>query len=111
MAQRPAGARSDRDAGRCHERHLSAFLVEEEGTDSTFRALAEVFGQHGLPLSLYTDRGTIIFTRRRLAERSTGRARRKSAGRWIIWVSNISRPIRPRRAAVWNACSRPCRIG
>jgi transposase len=32
----------------------SAFLVEEEGTDSTFRALAEVFGAHGLPLSLYT---------------------------------------------------------
>ena len=40
---------------------LSAFLVEEEGTDSTFRALAEVFGQHGLPLSLYTDRGSHYF--------------------------------------------------
>jgi transposase len=40
---------------------LSAFLVEEEGTASTFRALAEVFGQHGLPLSLYTDRGSHYF--------------------------------------------------
>ncbi len=40
---------------------LSAFLVEEEGTDSTFRALAEVFGQHGLPLSLYTGRGSHYF--------------------------------------------------
>ena len=40
---------------------LSAFLVEEEGTDSTFRALAEVFGRHGLPLSLYTDRGSHYF--------------------------------------------------
>src|ERR1700687_4532317 len=30
----------------------SAFLVEEEGTASTFRALQEVFGRHGLPLSL-----------------------------------------------------------
>ncbi len=40
---------------------LSAFLVEEEGTDSTFRALAEVFGAHGLPLSLYTDRGSHYF--------------------------------------------------
>lgn len=30
----------------------SAFLVEEEGTASTFRALKEVFGEHGLPLSL-----------------------------------------------------------
>jgi transposase len=40
---------------------LSAFLVEEEGTASTFRALAEVFGRHGLPLSLYTDRGSHYF--------------------------------------------------
>ena len=39
----------------------SAFLVEEEGTASTFRALAEVFGRHGLPLSLYTDRGSHSF--------------------------------------------------
>ena len=36
----------------------SAFLVEEEGTGSTFRALNDVFGRHGLPLSLYTDRGS-----------------------------------------------------
>jgi len=40
---------------------LSAFLVEEEGTVSTFRALEEVFGRHGLPLSLYTDRGSHYF--------------------------------------------------
>jgi transposase len=40
---------------------LSAFLVEEEGTASTLRALTEVFGQHGLPLSLYTDRGSHYF--------------------------------------------------
>ena len=39
----------------------SAFLVDEEGTASTFRALAEVFGRHGLPLSLYTDRGSHYF--------------------------------------------------
>jgi transposase len=39
----------------------SAFLVEEEGTGSTFRALLEVFGRHGLPLSLYTDRGSHYF--------------------------------------------------
>lgn len=39
----------------------SAFLVAEEGTGSTFRALLEVFGQHGLPLSLYTDRGSHYF--------------------------------------------------
>jgi transposase len=40
---------------------LSAFLVAEEGTASTFRALEEVFGLHGLPLSLYTDRGSHYF--------------------------------------------------
>jgi len=39
----------------------SAFLVEEEGTASTFRALLEVFVAHGLPLSLYTDRGSHYF--------------------------------------------------
>jgi transposase len=39
----------------------SAFLVDEEGTASTFRALIEVFGAHGLPLSLYTDRGSHYF--------------------------------------------------
>jgi transposase len=39
----------------------SAFLVAEEGTASTLRALLEVFGRHGLPLSLYTDRGSHYF--------------------------------------------------
>ena len=39
----------------------SAFLVDEEGTASTFRALLEVFTGHGLPLSLYTDRGSHYF--------------------------------------------------
>jgi hypothetical protein len=39
----------------------SAFLIEEEGTGSTFRGLSEVFSQHGLPMSLYTDRGAPYF--------------------------------------------------
>ncbi|HQT79502.1 MAG TPA: ISNCY family transposase, partial [Rhodopila sp.] len=39
----------------------SAFLVAEEGTASTFQALLEVFGKHGLPLSLYTDRRSHYF--------------------------------------------------
>jgi transposase len=39
----------------------SAFLVDEEGSASTFRALTEVFGAHGLPLTLYTDRGSHYF--------------------------------------------------
>jgi hypothetical protein len=36
----------------------SAFLVEEEGTVSSFKAVAEVIEGHGLFNSLYTDRGS-----------------------------------------------------
>ena len=39
----------------------SAFLIEEEGTASSFGGLAETFGAHGLPMSLYTDRGSHYF--------------------------------------------------
>lgn len=39
----------------------SAFLVEEEGTASTFRGLLETFTAKGLPSSLYTDRGSHYF--------------------------------------------------
>jgi transposase len=39
----------------------SAFLVEEEGTASSFRALAEVIDKHGLFCELYTDRGSHYF--------------------------------------------------
>ena len=39
----------------------SAFLVEEEGTASSLRACLEVFGERGLPASLYTDRGSHYF--------------------------------------------------
>ena len=39
----------------------SAFLVEEEDTASSFRACQEVFGDKGLPGSLYTDRGSHYF--------------------------------------------------
>ena len=39
----------------------SAFLVEEEGTASTFQGLLEVFTKYGLPSSLYTDRGSHYF--------------------------------------------------
>ena len=39
----------------------SAFLVEEEGTQSSFRGLAEVIGRHGLFCELYTDRGSHYF--------------------------------------------------
>src|SRR3546814_340983 len=39
----------------------SAFLVEEEGTASSFRGLREVVTRHGLFCALYTDRGSHYF--------------------------------------------------
>jgi len=39
----------------------SAFLVEEEGTNSSFRGLLETFTTLGLSSSLYTDRGSHYF--------------------------------------------------
>jgi hypothetical protein len=39
----------------------SAFLVEEEGTASSFRGLREVIERHGLFCALYTDRGSHYF--------------------------------------------------
>jgi transposase len=39
----------------------SAFLVDQEGTASSFRGLAEVVSKHGLFCSLYTDRGSHYF--------------------------------------------------
>jgi len=39
----------------------SAFLVEEEGTASSFRGLLEVLAEKGLPCSLYSDRGSHYF--------------------------------------------------
>ena len=47
----------------------SAFLVEEEGTASSFRGLREVVATHGLFCSLYTDRGSHYFHTPKAGER------------------------------------------
>jgi transposase len=47
----------------------SAFLVDEEGTLSTFRALAEVIAGHGLPCALYTDRASHYFVTPKAGEK------------------------------------------
>src|SRR6476620_2101741 len=39
----------------------SAFLIDEEGTASSFQGLLETFVAKGLPSSLYTDRGSHYF--------------------------------------------------
>lgn len=58
----------------------SAFLVEEEGTASTFRACLEVFGAKGLPSSLYTDRGSHYFFTPKAGE-GVDKERRTQVGR------------------------------
>ena len=58
----------------------SALLVEEEGTASTFRGLLEVFGAKGLPLSLYTDRGSHYFVTLKAGE-TVDRSRLTQVGR------------------------------
>jgi transposase len=60
----------------------SAFLVEEEGTASTFRGLLEVFESRGLPLSLYTDRGSHYFVTLKAGE-TVDRSRPTQVG-WAL---------------------------
>ena len=62
LARRPAGARSDRDAGRCDERDLFGLSGRggRHGLDVP-GACARCSSDHGLPLSLYTDRGSHYF--------------------------------------------------
>jgi hypothetical protein len=87
----------------------SAFLVAEEGTHSTLRALHEVTAQHGLPCSLYTNRGSHYrgshyFVTPKTGEKPDPRPRR-SAGRWRSSASSTPRRFRPRRGAARNALS------
>jgi transposase len=58
----------------------SAFLVEEEGMASTFRACLEVFTARGLPSSLYTDRGSHYFFTPKAGE-AVDKARLTQVGR------------------------------
>jgi hypothetical protein len=62
----------------------SAFLVEEEGTASTFQGLLEVFIAQGLSLSLYTDRGSHYFYTAKAGE-EVDRARLTQVGRALAW--------------------------
>ena len=51
----------------------SMFLVEEEGTASTLRALGEVIGERGLFCALYTDRGSHYFYTPKAGEKVSAR--------------------------------------
>ena len=58
----------------------SAFLVDEEGTVSTFQALLDVFSCKGLPASFYTDRGSHYFWTPKAGE-AVDKARLTQVGR------------------------------
>lgn len=58
----------------------SMFVVEEEGTLSSFRALAEVIERHGLFCELYTDRGSHYFHTPKAGE-PVSKAARTQVGR------------------------------
>jgi transposase len=58
----------------------SAFLVEEEGTASTFRGLREVIERHGLFCALYTDRGSHYFFTPKAGEK-VSKTQRTQVGR------------------------------
>jgi len=73
--------------------------------------LEEVFGRHGLPLSLYTDRGSHYFHTPE-AGGKVDRTRLTQAGRALDHLGvELSRPIRRKREAARNASSRPCKTG
>jgi hypothetical protein len=78
----------------------SAFLVEEEGTASTFGALREVFTAHGLPASLYTDRGSHYFLTPHAGE-AVDKERPTQVGRALLQLGI--------GAAAASARSQPCR--
>lgn len=58
----------------------SAFLVDEEGTASTFQGLREVIGERGLFCSLYTDRGSHYFYTPKAGEK-VSRTQKTQVGR------------------------------
>ena len=86
----------------------SAFLVEEGGAASTFRVLLEVFARHGLPLNLYTDRGSHYFHTAK-AGGKVDRSQPTQVGPRAVASRRrtILRPIRRRRVAERSACSLP----
>jgi hypothetical protein len=94
----------------------SGFLVPEEGIASTLQALLEVFGRHGLPLSLYSDRGSHHFYTPEAGGPVTqlGRApqvvssTRPRASLAQLGVEHIA-AYSPRHAGGRSVCSEPCR--
>ena len=87
----------------------SAFLLPEEGTASTFQALLAVFGTHGLPLSLYTDRGPLFPHAR---GRRPGRSHASDAGGASVGALGVEHiaAYSPEARGRSSVCSTRCRI-
>ena len=112
MACRAGAARPDRHPGRRHRRDLLGLPGRGGRHDvSAFAASMRRSIGHGLFSSLYTDRGSHYFHRRRPAARWTRGGRPRLAGRLPSSASSTSRLIRPRRAAAWSGCSARSRAG
>jgi transposase len=81
----------------------SGFIVEEEGTASSFRALAEVINQHGLFCELYTDRGS-HYSHTPKAGETVSKNVQTQVGRALaqLGIRHIA-AYSPRRAAVPSA--------
>jgi transposase len=87
----------------------SAFLVEEEGTQSSLRGLGEVIGRHGLFSSLYSDRGSHYFVTPK-AGGKVAKAQRTQVGRALEQLGmSTYRPTRRRRGGGWSGCSARCK--
>src|SRR6516162_9261160 len=88
----------------------SAFLVEEEGTQSSFRGIAEVIDQRGLFCELYIDRGSHYFHTRHAGE-PVSRTVRTQVGRALAQLGIRHIAAYSPAAAVASAPSAPCRTG
>ena len=85
---------------------LSIFLVEEEGTASSFRGLAETIGAHGLFACFYTDRGSHYFSTPKAGEK-VDRVRLTQVGRaleelHIEHIPSYSPQARGRIERLWD---------
>jgi transposase len=90
----------------------SAFLVEEEGTASSFRGLAEVIDRHGLFCELYTDRGSHYFHTPKAGEPVSKKAAQPGragagAARHPPYRGLLARGARPFRAGLPHPAGPP----
>ena len=89
---------------------VSAFLVEEEGTFSSFRGLRETIEKKGLFCAFYTDRGSHYFHSPK-AGGKVDKGRLTQVGRALSSssASSTSPPTRPRPGGASSGSSAPCK--